>query len=100
MPLKLYYRPSFNRAIKHLGCEQRKIIGLILEAVSIYYSSRCSLLEAQKIAPRFFYKQLRKPYYEVGVEMNMRVMIRKEGEKCIAIIAGDHNQIKRFLASL
>jgi hypothetical protein len=100
MSLKLYYRPSFNRALKHLGYEQRKTVGLILEAVSIYYSSGCSLLEAQKIAPRFFYKQLRRPYYEAGVEGNMRVVIRREGEKCIAIIAGDHGQIKRFLTSL
>ena len=57
MSLKLYYRPSFNRTLKHLGYEQRKIVGLILEAVSVYYSRGSSLLEAQKIAPRFFYKQ-------------------------------------------
>lgn len=100
MPLKLYYRPSFDRTLKHLGYEQRKIVGLILEAVSIYYSNECNLLEAQKIVPRFFYKQLRKPYYEAGVETNIRVIIRREGEKCIAIIAGDHAQIKRFLADL
>ncbi len=98
MSLKLYYRPSFNRTLKHLGYGQRKIVGSILEAVGVYYSSGCSLLEAQKVAPRFFYKQLDKPYYEAGVERNMRVVIRREGEKCIAIIAGDHNQIKRFLA--
>lgn len=100
MPLKLYYRPSFSRSLKHLGYEQIKIVGLILEVTSVYYSNGCNLLEAQKIAPRFFYKQLRRPYYEAGVEMNIRVVIRKEGEKCIAMVAGDHNQIKRFLASL
>jgi hypothetical protein len=54
MPLKLYYRPSFDRTLKHLGYEQRKIVGLILEAVNAYYSNGCGLLEAQKIAPRFF----------------------------------------------
>jgi hypothetical protein len=100
MSLKLYYRESFNRTLKRLGYEQRKIVGLVLDAVSAYYSGGCNLLEAQKIAPRFFYKQLKKPYYEAGVEMNIRVIIRREGEKCIAIIAGDHAQIKRFLADL
>ena len=83
-----------------MGSEQKKIVGLILEVVTIYYSSNCDLLEAQKIATRFFYKQLRKPYYEAGVERNIRVAIRREGEKCIAIVAGNHNQIKRFLANL
>ncbi len=83
-----------------MGHEQRKIVGLILESLAAYYSSGCNLQEAQKTAPRFFYKQLRKPYYEAGAEENIRVVIRREGENCIAILAGNHDQIKQFLASL
>lgn len=59
MPLYLYYRPSFERSIKSLGYEQKQIVGLILEALETYYESGCDLLEAQKVAPRFFHKQLR-----------------------------------------
>jgi len=62
MPLYLYYRPSFNRSVKHLGSSQKKIIGTILEALDTYYSANCSLSEARQIAPGFFYKQLQKPY--------------------------------------
>jgi len=98
MPLHLCYRPSFERSLKRLGYEQKKITGLILEALIIYYSSGCNILEAQKISPQFFYKQLRKPYCEAGVEGNIRVIIRREGEKCIAILAGNHDQIKEFLS--
>ncbi|MEK6645982.1 MAG: hypothetical protein AABY84_04845, partial [Candidatus Firestonebacteria bacterium] len=65
MSLHLYYRPSFKRSLKRLGYGQKEIVGLILESLAVYYSSECNLLEAQKIASRFFYKQLRKPYYEV-----------------------------------
>ena len=100
MPLYLYFRPSFKRSLKRLGHEQKKIVGLILESLNAYYSSGCDLLEAQRKAPLFFYKQLRKPYYEAGVERNTRVVIIREGEKCIAILAGNHNQIKQFLARL
>lgn len=100
MPLRLYYRPSFKRSLKHLGYEQKKIVGLILEALAVYYSSGCNLLEAQKIAARFFYKQLRRPYYEAGVEGNIRVVIKREDENCIAILAGNHNQIKQFLSTM
>lgn len=99
MSLYLYYRPSFERSIKSLGHEQKEIIGLILEALETYYESGCDLLEAQKVAPRFFHKQLRKPYYEAGVEGTIRIIIRREGERCIAMLAGNHDQIKRFLAS-
>lgn len=100
MPLHLYYRPSFKRSLKRLGEEQNKIAGLILESLTAYYSSGCNLEEAQKIAPRFFYKQLRKPYYEAGIEGNIRVVVRREGENCIAVLAGNHDQIKQFLASV
>jgi hypothetical protein len=73
MPLHLYYRPSFRRSLKRLGSEQKKIVGLILESLAAYYSSGCNLQEAQKIAQRFFYKQLRKPYYGAGVERNIKL---------------------------
>lgn len=100
MPLHLYYRPSFKRSLKRLGHEQKKIAGLILESLIVYYSAGCDLLEAQKTAPRFFYKQLRKPYYEAGVEGNIRVVIKREDENCIAVLAGNHNQIRQFLAEM
>ncbi|MCK4423693.1 MAG: hypothetical protein KAV18_06445 [Candidatus Omnitrophica bacterium] len=100
MPLDLYYQPSFKRSLKNLGYKQREIVGLILEALSVYYANGCNLSEAKKLAPRFFYKQLRRPYYETGVESNMRVIIRKENSRCTAILAGNHDQIKQFLASV
>lgn len=100
MPLNLYGRSSFKRSLKNLDKEQIKIVGQILEALSIYYASNCSFLEAQKVATRFFYKQLRKPYYEAGIERSIRVIIRREGEECIAILAGNHNQVKQYLANI
>jgi len=89
MSLHFYYRFSFKRSLKRLGYEQKKIAGLILESLVAYYSSGCNLLEAQKIAPRFFYKQLGKPYYEAGIERNIRVVIRQEDENYIVILAGN-----------
>ncbi len=100
MPLALYFRPSFQRSFKNLDGTQKKIVGLILEALQTYYSTNCSLEEAKTRSPRFFYKQLRKPYYEAGVESDIRVILRREKEKCIALLVGNHDQIKRFLADV
>lgn len=100
MSIQLYYRPSFNRSLKHLGSEQKEIAGTILEALDVYYASGCDLLSARKIAPGFFYKQLRKPYCEAGIGTDIRVVIRREEEKGIAVLAGNHNQIKKFLTPL
>lgn len=97
MLLYLYYLPSFLRSTKRLGQEQKQIVGLILEALEIYLKHDCNFLEAKKIAPRFFYKQLRKPYYEAGIEGKLRIVFRREQEKVIAILAGNHDQIKQFL---
>jgi len=97
MPLKLFRFLSFERSLKNLGSNQLKIVGSILEALEIYYSSDCDLEEARKIAPGFFYKQLRRPCYEAGIESNIRVIIRRNKDRCIAILAGDHNQIRNFL---
>ena len=97
MPLTLYRRPSFERSLRSLGAEQITVVGCILEAIELYYSSNCNLEAARKIAPRFFYKQLRRPYYEAGIESKIRVVLEREGEKCIAVLAGSHDEIKRFL---
>ena len=98
MPLTLYFRPSFQRSLKRLGAEQQRTVGRVLEALQAYYASDCHLPAAQQHAPRFFYKQLRKPYYEAGVDRHLRVIIAREDDKGIAILAGNHDQIRRFLA--
>ena len=99
MPLALYFNPSFARSLKHLGSGQLRIIGLILEALGAYYASDCDLEGGRRIAPQFFYKQLRKPYYEAGVESNLRIILVRKKAKCIAVLAGNHDQIRKFLVN-
>ncbi|MGE0269254.1 MAG: hypothetical protein AB7S78_12455 [Candidatus Omnitrophota bacterium] len=98
MPLQLFFLPAFERSFKSLDAGQKKIVRLLLEAVEAYFASDCTLAEAQKIAPRFFYKQLRKPFYEAGIEGKLRIILRREQSQCFAILVGNHDQIKRFLA--
>lgn len=100
MPLFLYYRPSFSRSLKRLGPDQRKVTAIILKCLLAYYERDCNLAKAQEIDVGFFYKQLRKPYYEAGIESNIRVVLKREGQRCIAVIAGNHDQIKQLLAKI
>ncbi len=99
MPLSLFILPSFDRSLKVLGAEQKEIVRILLEALAAYFDSNCNLAEAQKIAPRFFYKQLRKPFYEAGIEGKLRLIIRREKSQCFALLVGNHDQIKKFLSS-
>jgi hypothetical protein len=98
MPLFLYYRPSFLRSLKHLGVDQKRIIAVVLDCLQAYYESDCDISKAREIDSGFFYKQLQKPYYEAGVESHIRVVLRREKQKCVAVLAGNHDQIKQFLS--
>ncbi|HBR15647.1 MAG TPA: hypothetical protein DD723_08965 [Candidatus Omnitrophica bacterium] len=99
MSLTLFFYSSFDRSLHTLDRGQIEIVRRILKALTVYYESNCSLEDAQKIESRFFYKQLRKPYYEAGIENKIRVVIERVGSECIAILAGNHDQVKRFLAN-
>lgn len=99
MALVLLFLPQLIRSIKQLGPEEKRTAESILEALQIYYATNCDLEEPRKTQPGFFYKQLRRPYYEAGIEKHLRVVIRREKSNCYAMFAGNHDQIKRFLSS-
>lgn len=97
MPYTLSWIPSFERAVKGLDPQQKVTVKTALRALLIYFSTNNDLTEAQKIAPRFFFKQLRRPFYEIGIEGKLRVILRKDELTFTAILAGNHDQVKRFL---
>ncbi len=98
MPVTLLFYRTFDRSIKGLDPQQIKIIGLILEALRAYFLHDFNIDAARKVCPGFFYKQLHKPYFEAGVEGRLRVVMEKDGEYIYAIFAGNHDQVRRFLA--
>ncbi len=52
------------------------------------------------ITPGAGLKQLRRNYREVRKGLKARVLFRWQGDLIEFILAGDHNDIKRFLKSL
>jgi len=98
MPLFLFYASSFERSLKNLDLQQRAIIARIIESLEIYYANGCSLSKVLESETRFFYKKLRHDFYEAGVEGKLRVVLRKDGSNCVAILAGNHDQIRKFLS--
>lgn len=98
MPLILALHPTFNRIVRKLDPQHIKIVGRILNTLEMYYQSNCRLEITQQNESRFFYKKLKKSFYEAGVESKLRVVVRRDGSKCQAIFVGNHDQIKRFLS--
>lgn len=99
MPLFLLHYSSFQRSFKSLDPNQKIIVKNILKTLHTYYKNNCDLLKEQKTEPRFFYKQLRKPYYEAGIEGNLRIVIEREKSNCYAVLVGNHDQIRKFLSN-
>jgi hypothetical protein len=98
MPSSLLYYSSFVRSIKTLAPQQKTTAGSILETMQIYLDSAGNLTEAQRLTPGFFLKKLRTPYYEAGVERQLRIVFEKHDGDFYAILVGNHDQIRRFLA--
>ena len=98
MPVSFLFYRTFDRNLKNLDAQQLKIVYLILEALNVYFNHNFNIEKAREIHPSFFYKQLRKPYFEAGVEGKLRIVLEKDGEIIYAIFAGNHDQIRRFLA--
>ena len=100
MPLLLFYQASFFRTLKSLGPNEKKTIKRIVESLEVYYSTNCNLESARKLAPRFFYKQLQRPYSEAGIDSKLRVILWRQGNTCRAVFAGNHDQVRRFLKNV
>ena len=98
MPLALSYASSFERSLRNLDPHQRSVTARIIESLEIYYSNGCDISKVFETEARFFYKKLRYDFYEAGVEAKLRIILRKDGSKCVAILAGNHDQIKKFLS--
>ena len=98
MPLSIFLYTSFERSLKNLDPQQKIIAQRILKALEVYYACNCDLEQVHRLESRFFYKQLRKPYYEAGIESKIRVIIERDQSKCFLVLAGNHNQVRRFLA--
>ena len=98
MPYHLSVLPSFERSIKKMDASQRAVLKQLIRALAAYFASNGDLEKARMIAPHFFFKQLRRPFYEAGIESRLRVVLRKEELEFFALLAGNHDQVKKFLS--
>ncbi len=99
MSWELTFLPSLSRSLKHADPGQKETVKLALRALTVYFENNNDLTKARHFAPRFFFKQLRHPFYEIGVEGKIRIILRREETTFTAILAGNHDEIRRFLAN-
>ena len=89
--MKFEFKPSFKRSIKSFPNKEREEI----KAVSIQLIDMLS--RDRSIHKGVGLKRLRGDFWEVRKGIKARILFRWEGDLVEFVLAGNHNDIKRFL---
>lgn len=92
--MRFEFKPSFDRSVKTFhGREKEEIKQGALQAIDI-------LSQDRMIHKGIGLKRLRGDYWEIRKGLKARVLFRWKGDLVEFIIAGDHNDIRRYLKNI
>ncbi len=82
--------PSFERSVKKLTRQDKDNLAERLEVFS-------SFLLTGELPTGFGFKKINHDKYEFRVDIRLRVIVKVEGEDYYLVLAGNHDDIKRYL---
>jgi len=82
--------PSFERSVKKLTRQDKKNLYESLEAFN-------SFLLTSELPVGFGFKKINHDKYEFRVDIRLRVVVKVEGEDYYLVLAGNHDDVKRYL---
>lgn len=92
--MRFEFKPSFGKSLKaYHKPEQEEIKDATRNTIEMFSSGKT-------ITPGAGLKLLRRNYWEVRKGLKVRILFRWQGDLIEFILAGDHNDIKRFLKNL
>lgn len=92
--MRFEFKPSFDRSVKNFhGREKEEIKQTALQAIDILSSDRL-------IHKGLGLKRLKGDFWEIRKGLKARILFRWQGGLVEFILAGDHNNIKRFLKNI
>lgn len=87
---KIFALPSFERSVRKLSPPSKKKLAKSLEAFN-------SFLVSGKAPLGFGFKKINHDKYEFRVDIRLRVIVKVEGEAYYLVLAGNHDEVKRYL---
>ncbi|MBI4846140.1 MAG: hypothetical protein HY810_06695 [Candidatus Omnitrophica bacterium] len=87
---KILILSSFERSLKKLTRQDKDNIAESLELFN-------SVLLTGKLPSGFGFKKINHNKYEFRVDIRLRVVAKKEDEIYYMVLAGDHDEVKRYL---
>jgi hypothetical protein len=92
--MKFEFKSSFDRSVKSFhGREKGEIKKVALQAINI-------LSQDRMLHKGIGLKRLKGNFWEIRHGLKARILFRWEGNLMEFILAGDHNDIKRFLKNI
>ena len=82
--------PSFGRSVKKLTRQDKDNLAESLEDLNLF------LLSGEAPAG-FGFKKINHDKYEFRVDIRLRVVVKVEGEEYYLVLAGNHDEVKRYL---
>lgn len=89
--MRFEFKPSFGRSVKSLhGGKKEEIKSAAMQTIDILSQDRA-------IYKGLGLKRLKGNFWEVRKGLKARILFRWEGDLVEFILAGDHNDIRRYL---
>ncbi len=82
--------PSFERSVKKLTRQDKENLAQSLEVFN-------SFLLTGGLPAGFGFKKINHDKYEFRIDIRLRVVVKVEGEDYYLVLAGNHDEIKRYL---
>ena len=81
---------SFERSVKKLTRQDKNKLAERLEAFNLF-------LVSGELPAGFGFKKINHDKYEFRVDIKLRVVVRVEGDDYYLVLAGNHDEVKRYL---
>ncbi len=92
--MKFEFKPSFDRSVKNLHSNKKEEIKRVaIQAIDILSQDRV-------IRKGIGLKRLKGDFWEIRKGLKARILFRWEKDLVEFILAGDHNDIKRYLKNI
>ena len=92
--MRFEFKPSFDRSVKAFhGREKEEIKQAAIQAIDILSHDRL-------IHKGIGLKCLKGDFWEIRKGLKVRILFRWQGDLVEFILAGDHNDIKRYLKNI
>jgi len=92
--MRFEFKPSFDRSVKAFhGKEKEEIKEVALQAIDI-------LSQDKPVRKGIGLKRLKGDFWEIRKGLKARIIFRWQGDVVEFILAGDHNDIRRYLRNI